>query len=319
MKLARYYLPGYGRTWGVIVDDRVHPVAAEAGSGFAFLAALLQWPDPAAVLRSAVSASSGSISADLLLDPQTPNAPSDSLSPQSWGAGGADPTPNAQRSHLLPPIDHQEVWAAGVTYQRSKVARMAESEGAARFYDLVYDADRPELFLKATPARVCATSEPLRIRRDAKWNVPEPEVALLLSPEMRIVGYTIGNDMSSRDIEGENPLYLPQAKVYRQSCALGPVIWIEEEPREHREMEVRISIERQGAVVFAGETSTARMKRQFGDLATWLGRDNHFPSGAFLLTGTGIVPGDDFTLAPGDVVTITVPEIGVLRNPVVQG
>jgi 2-dehydro-3-deoxy-D-arabinonate dehydratase len=316
MKLARYYHPGRGRCWGVVEGDRVYPVAVEAGAGFAFLASLLQWPEPAVVLRKAFEAAfeRDSLPADELLSPQRSTVDPPNACPPYGGRGL-----NAQGAHLLPPIDQQEVWAAGVTYLRSKVARMDESEGAARFYDLVYDADRPELFLKATPHRVSGPGEPVRIRTDAAWNVPEPEVALLLTPGMQIAGYTIGNDMSSRDIEGENPLYLPQAKVYRQSCALGPVIWIEEEDRHHRDLAIRMTIERDGQAAFSGETSSGKMKRRFAELAEWLGRDNDLPSGAFLLTGTGLVPGDDFTLAAGDVVRIEVPEIGTLSNPVVQG
>src|SRR5205085_3327952 len=217
------------------------------------------------------------------------------------------------QAHLLPPIDHQEVWAAGVTYERSKEARMEESQ-AGSFYDRVYEADRPELFLKATPSRVTGSNGTVRIRRDAKWNVPEPEVALLVSPQLRIVGYTVGNDVSSRDIEGENPLYLPQAKVYRDCCALGPVVLLEEEWREHRNFEITLSIRRGEETAFAGSISTARMKRHFMHLVDFLGRDNLFLDGAFLLTGTGIVPEDAFTLAAADVVEISLPEIGMLRS-----
>jgi 2-dehydro-3-deoxy-D-arabinonate dehydratase len=220
---------------------------------------------------------------------------------------------------LLAPLDRQEVWAAGVTYLRSKEAREAESEGGGSFYDRVYAADRPELFLKATPSRVVGPGGAVRIREDAGWNVPEPEVTLVVTPDLKIVGYTVGNDMSSRDIEGENPLYLPQAKVYRQCCALGPGILLEEEVRGHRNFAVTLVIERGGEEVFREETATSRMKRRFDELVTYLGRDNLFPDGAFLLTGTGVVPPDDFTLQPGDAVFITVPEIGTLTNRVVQG
>ncbi len=299
MKLVHYHLPGTGGLWGLMEFEQVHPLAPDNGSGGAFLASLLQWPDPALALREAYrecSRKPGIALDELLAAPVDPNVP-----------------------HLLAPLDLQEVWAAGVTYLRSKVARMEESEGGARFYDQVYDADRPELFLKATPWRVSGPNAPVRIRRDATWNVPEPEVALLISPSMRIVGYTIGNDMSSRDIEGENPLYLPQAKVYRQCCGLGPVILLESEQPDHVPLSIRLEIERGGATVFSGETSTGQMKRHFRDLVDWLGRDNVFPHGAFLLTGTGLVPGDDFTLEAGDNVSITVEGIGTLRNPVVQG
>jgi 2-dehydro-3-deoxy-D-arabinonate dehydratase len=223
------------------------------------------------------------------------------------------------RGRLLAPLDRQEVWAAGVTYLRSKVARMVESTGGGTFYDQVYDAERPELFLKATPSRVVGPGGSVRIRTDSRWNVPEPEVALLIAPNGRWVGSTLGNDMSSRDIEGANPLYLPQAKLYRQSCALGPVILIEDEPREHRDFAIRMSITRGDRSVFVGETSTARMKRRFADLIHYLMRDNVFPEGAFLLTGTGVIPPDDFTLEPGDWIAMETPEIGTLKNSVVRG
>jgi 2-dehydro-3-deoxy-D-arabinonate dehydratase len=219
---------------------------------------------------------------------------------------------------LLAPIDRQEVWAAGVTYKRSREARERESAGAARFYDLVYGADRPELFLKATPHRVVGPGGRVRIRRDSRWSVPEPELALVLSPHLEIVGYTIGNDMSARDIEGENPLYLPQAKVYDHCCALGPVVTLAGDmPRPDR-VTIRLTIERRGARVFEGSTTLTEMARSFEDLVQWLGRDNSFPCGAVLLTGTGVVPPDDFALAAGDLVTIDVTGIGKLSNLVEQ-
>jgi 2-dehydro-3-deoxy-D-arabinonate dehydratase len=217
---------------------------------------------------------------------------------------------------LLPPLDEQEVWAAGVTYKRSREARERESAGAARFYDLVYNAERPELFLKATPRRVVGPGAAVRIRRDSRWNVPEPELALLVSPRMKIVGYTIGNDMSSRDIEGENPLYLPQAKVYDGSCSLGPVITLANTMPPPDQVTIRLTITRSGAVVFDGSTSLSAMKRSFEDLVSWLGRENSFPNGVILLTGTGIVPPDHFTLEHGDDVAIDITDIGTLRNRV---
>jgi 2-dehydro-3-deoxy-D-arabinonate dehydratase len=220
---------------------------------------------------------------------------------------------------MLAPIDHQEVWAAGVTYKRSKVARMEESQGASRFYDLVYEAARPELFFKANPHRVAGPGQPLRIRADATWNVPEPELTLVLNSRMRLVAFTIGNDMSSRDIEGENPLYLPQAKVYNACCGLGPWITLADAMPPREEIGIQLAVRRAGKVAFHGETSIEQMARTFEDLIGWLGRDNSFPSGVFLLTGTGIVPKDDFTLLPGDVVAITIDGIGTLSNPVVQG
>lgn len=220
---------------------------------------------------------------------------------------------------LLPPIDRQEVWAAGVTYKRSQIARMEESEHGATHYDRVYTADRPELFFKATPHRVAGPGQPVRVRSDSRWSVPEPEFTLVLSPAGRIVGYTIGNDMSARDIEGENPLYLPQAKVYRQCCALGPSIRLAEEPLDLAGTALSMTITRESNTVFSGETTLAQLNRELEDLAQWLMRENEFPDGAFLLTGTGIVPPDDFTCRPGDVISMTVSGIGTLRNPVVEG
>ena len=217
------------------------------------------------------------------------------------------------------PIGSQEVWAAGVTYFRSRGARMAESKdaGGGEFYDRVYSAERPELFFKATSSRVAAPGGEVRIRGDATWSVPEPELTLLIHPRGEIVGYTIGNDMSSRDIEGENPLYLPQAKVYDRSCALGPCILIRNEPLPS-ETPIRIEIARGGNVAFSGATTLAEMKRKPADLVSYLFRENNFPSGVFLMTGTGVVPPDDFTLAPGDKIRITIDPIGTLENSVVQ-
>jgi 2-dehydro-3-deoxy-D-arabinonate dehydratase len=215
---------------------------------------------------------------------------------------------------LLAPVDQQEIWAAGVTYKRSREARERESVGAARFYDLVYTAQRPELFLKATPQRVVDPGDVVHIRRDSRWSVPEPELALVINPELRIVGYTIGNDMSARDIEGENPLYLPQAKIYDRSCAVGPVITLAGAlpPRNH--VEIRLSIERRGALVFEGATTLESMARPLEDLVSWLGKETSFPHGAILLTGTGIVPPDDVTLLAGDIVHIDISGIGRLTN-----
>jgi 2-dehydro-3-deoxy-D-arabinonate dehydratase len=220
---------------------------------------------------------------------------------------------------LLPPIDQQEVWAAGVTYKRSQTARMEESEAAASCYDRVYSAPRPELFFKATPHRVRGHGQPLRIRADAKWNVPEPEITLVLNRHAKLVGFTIGNDMSSRDIEGENPLYLPQAKLYDASAGLGPWITLADDmPSQLELMGVRLSIQRGAAEIFSGATSAAAMARTFDDLIGWLARDNSFPHGAFLMTGTGVVPDSTFTLQPGDSVHITIDGIGTLSNGIEQ-
>jgi len=216
---------------------------------------------------------------------------------------------------LLAPIGHQEVWAAGVTYLRSREARMEESKsaGGGDFYDRVYAAPRPELFFKGTPHRVVGSGGMVRLRADSKWNVPEPELALAVNSRGRIVGYTVGNDMSSRDIEGENPLYLPQAKVYDGSCALGPCVLVQTEPLP-RQTEIRLEIRRGGDVAFSGKTALTQMKREFPELVEYLYRDNSFPHGCFLLTGTGIVPPDSFTLHSGDEIRITIEPIGTLRN-----
>lgn len=219
---------------------------------------------------------------------------------------------------LLPPIDSQEVWGAGVTYERSKVAREEESAQGGSFYDLVYRAPRPELFLKATPSRVVGSGQAIRVRRDTRWCVPEPELALVLSPDLRLVGFTVGNDVSARDIEGENPLYLPQAKVYDACCALGPVVTLASAMPPPAEIGIRLEIHRAGRAVFDGTTSVGRMVRKYAELSEWLGRDNIFPDGVILLTGTGIVPPDEFSLAAGDVVRITIDHIGTLENPVIQ-
>ena len=220
---------------------------------------------------------------------------------------------------LLAPIDHQEVWAAGVTYKRSQTARMEESETSASCYDRVYESPRPELFLKATPHRVSGPGQPLRIRQDATWNVPEPEITCVVNARLELVGFTVGNDMSSRDIEGENPLYLPQAKVYRQCAGLGPCVTLIDAMPSRAETMIRLKIERDGAAVFEGETDVDQMARTFEDLIEYLGRDQEFPEGVFLMTGTGVVPDSDFTLAAGDVVHITIDGIGTLTNPIVQG
>jgi 2-dehydro-3-deoxy-D-arabinonate dehydratase len=230
-------------------------------------------------------------------------------------APGAARTPLAD-FQLVSPVDRQEVWAAGVTYKRSKVARQEESEGAAAFYDKVYSADRPELFFKATPDRVSGPGKPIRVRRDSKWSVPEPELTLVISPDLRIVGYTVGNDVSSRDIEGENPLYLPQAKVYAGACALGPVITPAKSMPPLAGVTITLTIRRGGAVAFEGNTSVSQMARTTESLVAWLGRENEFPNGVFLMTGTGIVPPDAFNLSPGDEVSIDITGIGTLTNPV---
>jgi 2-dehydro-3-deoxy-D-arabinonate dehydratase len=217
----------------------------------------------------------------------------------------------------LAPIGAQEVWAAGVTYYVSRDARMEESEasGAADVYDRVYDAARPELFFKATGPRVAGTGDPVRIRGDSAWNIPEPELTLAISAEGRPFGYTIGNDMSSRDIEGENPLYLPQAKVYDGSAALGPEILVTDEllPGDTR---ITLEVRRLGEVLVKGGTEVSRIKRSFTELVDFLTRELAFPAGVFLMTGAGVVPPPDFTLESGDVITIAIDGIGTLTNSV---
>jgi len=223
--------------------------------------------------------------------------------------------PLADPTALRPPIGSQEVWAAGVTYYRSRSARMEESKsaGGGDFYDRVYSAERPELFFKATASRVVGHHGKVAIRHDASWSVPEPELTLLVSPSGKIVGYTVGNDMSSRDIEGENPLYLPQAKVYDRSCALGPGILVSSAPLPPS-TEIRMDIIRAGQTAFSGSTNLSNLKRDPALLVQYLYRDNVFPAGCFLLTGTGIVPPDSFTLNQGDEISISIEGIGTLTN-----
>ena len=271
-------------TVAMIDGDRVVPLSVSRHPAVRCLADLLAMPEPESLARELVDA--------------------------------ALPVEVASRVKFLAPIDRQEVWAAGVTYKRSKIARQEESAGAAQFYDKVYTAPRPELFMKATAERVVGPGQPVRIRADGKWNVPEPELALVVSPAMKIVGYTIGNDMSSRDIEGENPLYLPQAKIYKGSCAVGPLVTPVHAMPPLDGVEIRLVISRGGKVAFEGATTLAQMARTPESLVDWLGRENEFPSGVVLLTGTGIVPPDDFTLASGDDVAITIAGIGTLNNRV---
>ena len=218
---------------------------------------------------------------------------------------------------LTAPIDRQEVWAAGVTYLRSRDARMEESS-QRDVYDRVYDADRPELFLKATPNRVSGPGEPIAIRGDSGWDVPEPELVILLNANGELVGYTIGNDVSSRSIEGENPLYLPQAKVYSRCAALGPILVTLDELPDVSKLELQLTISRDGTDLFQESTATSQLHRRLSDLIEYLRRDNEFPAGVFLMTGTGIVPPSEFTLQDGDEVAIRIEGIGLLVNPVVR-
>ena len=227
------------------------------------------------------------------------------------------PVADFQAATVLAPIEQQEVWAAGVTYYRSRGARMEESKaaGGGDFYDRVYTADRPELFFKATAHRTVGSGGKVRIRKDAKWSVPEPELTIVVNPRGQIVGYTIGNDMSSRDIEGENPLYLPQAKVYDGSCALGPAILVTSSPLP-KSTEILIEIDRSERVAFAGCVKLSELKRDPHSLIEFLYRESTFPFGCFLMTGTGIVPPNEFTLQKGDRIRITIEPIGTLENEV---
>ena len=219
-------------------------------------------------------------------------------------------------SRVVAPVESQEVWGAGVTYLRSREAREEESELDASVYERVYAAPRPEVFLKSAGWRARGPGEPIAVRADSSWNTPEPELALVLTARMEIAGYTIGNDASSRSIEGDNPLYLPQAKIYDGACAIGPAIVTDLNPVEGFAISMEVS--RDGSTIFSGETTTARMKRSFAELAACLGRAISFPNGAILMTGTGIVPEPEFTLEPGDVVRIRIDGLGVLENPVVE-
>jgi 2-dehydro-3-deoxy-D-arabinonate dehydratase len=219
------------------------------------------------------------------------------------------------RLRWLAPVDTQEVWAAGVTYERSRVARQEEAIDGGDVYARVYDAERPELFLKANGVDVIGHLGEVGVRSDATWSVPEPELTLVINPALEVVGFTIGNDMSSRDIEGANPLYLPQAKVYTASCAMGPAILLQS-TTVWLDTTIHLNIQRDGATMFEESISTARIKRTVAELVEYLGRCKQFPHGAALMTGTGIVPPDDFTLMAGDVVAITIDGIGSLQNTV---
>lgn len=232
--------------------------------------------------------------------------------------GSTLPGIKRESAEILAPIDRQEVWAAGVTYLRSKKARMDESEFSASAYDRVYEAPRPEIFFKSLAEKVSGPSGKIGIRADAKWNVPEPELALVINSRKQLVGFTVGNDMSSRDIEGENLLYLPQAKMYKHSCALGPCITLGVSEQEVRSWTIAIHIFRDGKDVFSGKTSVDQIKRSFSELIDYLWRSQEFPHGVVLLTGTGIVPADDFTLQPGDRVRINISGIGSIENTVVE-
>jgi 2-dehydro-3-deoxy-D-arabinonate dehydratase len=234
---------------------------------------------------------------------------------QLFNAATFDQAPGPDHPHWLAPIEEQDVWAAGVTYERSREARQEEATDGGDVYARVYSAERPEIFFKAHGRAVVGSYGEVGIRKDAAWSVPEPELVIVVNPALEIVGFSVGNDMSSRDIEGANPLYLPQAKVYTASCAMGPGILLQPS-KEWPAATIHLKIDRDGKTAFTGEISTARIKRRADELVSYLGRSNEFPDGVALLTGTGIVPPSDFTLAAGDVVMISIDGIGTLVNTV---
>jgi 2-dehydro-3-deoxy-D-arabinonate dehydratase len=299
MQICRFYSPTKGARFGAVQDGTVYDLTDRQGFGsmteFAQATAGLA-PARRVALVAAAIASSGVAA--------IPFADLD-----------CDPTANV--AHLLAPIDQQEVWASGVTYLISRDAREEESS-QSNIYNRVYDAQRPELFFKATANRVVGQRDYIYVRSDSTWSVPEPELTLFISPKMEIVGFTIGNDVSSRSIEGENPLYLPQAKVHRRCCALGPAITLRdsEATPDPKNLDIRSVIYRHGQPVFEGTINTSRIKRTLEELVLYLGRDQEYPNGVFLLTGTGIVPGSGFDLSEGDEVEITIAGLGTLRNPV---
>jgi 2-dehydro-3-deoxy-D-arabinonate dehydratase len=291
--LARYYEPGSGPRWGLIESEEVYDI----GDALVSLAA---W------LRATVGDVAGAIE----------RLQAAALEGEgSFRRGDLSATPDQNQRHLLAPTDQQEIWAAGVTYERSRLARQEEAQDGGDVYARVYASQRPELFFKAYAEKAVGPGAAVGIRQDATWSVPEPELALALNPALEVAGLTIGNDLSSRDIEGANPLYLPQAKVYTASCALGPHIRLAA-IRSWPELTIAMQIVRRGEVVFNGESHTRHLHRSLLDLTDYLGRSNSFPNGAILLTGTGIVPPPEFTLMEGDVVTIEIESLGQLSNPV---
>ncbi len=241
------------------------------------------------------------------------NLPASEVMERLLAARGAPLQPQARAYNA--PVGRQEVWASGVTYKRSEEARERESQNST-IYTRVYHAERPELFFKAFGPEVIGSGAAAGIRFDATWSVPEPELVVLFNQRMEVIGFTIGNDLSSRDIEGENPLYLPQAKVYERACVLGPRIWLQPGVEQWPDVSIKLVINRTGETVFSGETATSQIKRSLAELGSYLGRCRRFPNGVFLFSGTGIVPPDSFSLAVGDEVRITIDPIGELINPI---
>ncbi len=293
--LIRYFQPGEGPCLGVLRGDTVHDVSRA-------------FPSLAQFFRDSRGNVEGAVSA--VVDAADASA-------SRFPAADLDNGPASDVPHWLPPLDEQEVWAAGVTYLDSRKARQEESADGGDVYARVYTAERPEIFFKASAKNTVGHLDAAGFRADSSWNVPEPELALVVNPAMEMLGFTIGNDMSSRDIEGENPLYLPQAKVYTASCAIGPGILLAPAD-EWLETTIRLVIRRDGAEIFSDSVSTNQIKRTIPELLDYLGRSNTYPDGVMLLTGAGIVPPAEFTLQPDDVVAITIDGIGSLLNRVIE-
>lgn len=293
MHLCRFHDPQRGVRLGLLYHGLIYNVST-------------RWPTMTAFLQWSVGCSEINALLTQVLAVATPRMRLEELLSSQDGV------------RLLKPTDEQEIWAAGVTYERSRIAREEESAGSG-IYDRVYTAERPEIFFKATPSRTVGPQEALVIRADSRWNVPEPELGLVINPALELLGFTIGNDMSSRDIEGENPLYLPQAKMYARCCAVGPFVALRETITDPRNLKIQLHITRDGSELFSGEISTSKIVRRYEDLISYLGRDNLFPEGVILLTGTGIVPPDHISIEDGDLVAITIEGIGTLTNPIVRG
>jgi len=291
--LVHFALPEKGSRWGCLIEDTIYDITPQVSS-------LSEW------MKNSLGRVAESIQ-DIVDYAK--------IAEFSYPLSDLETSPESATPHLLAPVDAQEVWAAGVTYERSRSARQEEAIDGGDIYARVYAAERPELFFKATAKDVIGPFGKVGIRRDATWSVPEPELAVVLNPALEVVGFTIGNDMSSRDIEGANPLYLPQAKVYTASCALGPQVLLNP-AKEWPEFSINLRVSRQGQIVFFGSTSTNRIKRSLSDLVQYLGRSRSFPDGAVLLTGTGIVPPNEFSLQEGDLVHINIDGIGSLVNNV---
>ncbi len=297
MRIARVWVPGGGVRLGICEDGGVRELLSPEGE-------LLESLDHLIAHARRTRGSAAETAQQLAGRGRT------------YAYPDLDRTPHPAHPHLLLPVVPPEVWAAGVTYERSREARLAETTTTG-IYDRVYDAERPELFFKATPSRCVGPNASVGIRADSRWTVPEPELGVVLDASGNILGYTLGNDMSARDIEGENPLYLPQTKIYRACCSLGPVVLLADEPVEPR-LRLWCRIERGRREVFQGEVSTGRLRRPIAELVAYLRRANDIPAMTVLLTGTGIVPPDEFACEPGDVIEIGADEIGVLRNPAVR-